>query len=79
MDFYFKYRDYKRKLTSTFRHKGITINLYKISLKSDLVFKYVLTKNRLVICECNSLYMAEVKFFDIIYLENDCSPELFNP
>lgn len=78
MDFYFKYRDYVRKLCSTFRHKGITLNVYRVTVPNEMVTKYVLTKNRKVILERFEPFIIENKFLDCIYLEFGASPELFN-
>lgn len=78
MDFYFKYREYDRKLISTFRHKGITLNVYRVTVPNQTVTKYVLTKNREVILETFQLFIIEDKFLNIIYLETGGSPELFN-
>lgn len=78
MDFYYKYKDQERTLCSTFRHKKVILNLYRVQISSG-VNLYVLVKNRNTIYENVKLRKVEERFFDSIYFESGVkNPELFN-
>lgn len=76
MDFYFKYREYDRYLKSTFRHLGHSLNLYCVAVPHNTAVKWVLTKDRNVVYETFNFPDCEKKFFELIFINTELSPEI---